>query len=45
MRRVERDDAAEAGAERANHPGQAEVAHGEVVVLRKDLDEDRDPSA
>ena len=45
MRRVHRDDAAEAGAERADHAGQAEVAHGEVVVLREDLDQHRDRSA
>ena len=44
-RGVERHDAAEAGAERADHAGQPEVAHGEVVVVREDLDEDRDRSA
>ena len=38
-RRVERHHAAEAGAERPDHAGQADVAHGEVVVLRKDLDQ------
>ena len=32
---------AEAGAERADHAGQAERAHGEVVVLREHLDQDR----
>ena len=40
-RRIHRDDAAEAGAERADHAGQADVADREVVVLREDLDEDR----
>ena len=40
-RRVHRDDTPEAGAERADHPGQADVSHSEVVVLREDLDEDR----
>ena len=39
--RVERDDAAEAGAERADHAGQAERAHREVVVPREHLDQDR----
>ena len=34
-RRVERHDATEAGAERADHPGQTEVADGEVVVVGK----------
>ena len=40
-RRVHADDAAEARAERADQAGQAEVADREVVVDRKDLDEDR----
>ena len=41
LRRIERDDAAEAGAEGADNAGQADRAHGEVVVLREHLDEDR----
>ena len=41
LRRVHRDDAAEADAEGADHAGQAERAHGEVVVAREDLDENR----
>ena len=41
FRRIHRHDPAEAGAERADHAGQTGVAHGEVVVLRKDLDENR----
>ena len=40
-RRVERHHAAEARAERADHAGQADVAHGEVVVTREDLDQNR----
>ncbi len=39
-RRVERHHASEAGAERSDHARQADVAHGEVVVLGKDLDQD-----
>ena len=35
LRRIHRDDAAEAGAERADHAGQAERADGEVVVFGK----------
>ena len=41
LRGIHRDDAAEAGAEGANHPGQACGADREVVVTREDLDEDR----
>ncbi len=41
VRRVERHHAAEARAERADHPGQSERAHGEVVVLGKHLDQNR----
>src|SRR4029453_9173680 len=39
-RRVHADDTAEAGAERANQAGQAEVPDREVVVDGKDFDED-----
>ncbi len=39
--RIERDHAAEAGAEGADHAGQPERAHREVVVLGEHLDEDR----
>ena len=39
--RVHADDAAEARAEGADEPWQTEVADREVVVNRKDLDEDR----
>ena len=41
FRRIHRDDAAEADAERADHAGQTDRSNREVVVLRKDLDEDR----
>ena len=41
FRRVERHHAAEAGAERADHAGQPDGAHREVVVLREHLDENR----
>jgi len=41
LRRIERDHAAEAGAERADHAGQPEIAYREVIVYRKDLDENR----
>ena len=37
--RVEGHDAAEAGAERADHAGQAERADGEIVVAREHLDQ------
>ena len=40
LRRIQRHHAAETGAERADHAGQAHVSHREVVVLRKHLDED-----
>ena len=39
--RVHDDDAAETDAQRADHARQAERADGEVVLLRKDLDQDR----
>ena len=40
VRRIDRHDAAEAGAKRAQQAGQPEVADGEVVVVGEDLDED-----
>ena len=40
-RRIERHDAAKAGTERADEAGQADGAHGKVVVLGKHLDENR----
>ena len=40
-RRIECHDTAEAGAECADHARQAYRAHGEVVVLREHLDQDR----
>ena len=39
-RRIERDHLPEAGAERADHAGQTQRAHREVVVVREHLDED-----
>ena len=40
-RRVERHHAAEARAKRANHSRKTERAHGKIVVLGKNLDENR----
>ncbi|MEZ5288006.1 MAG: hypothetical protein R2712_25070 [Vicinamibacterales bacterium] len=40
-RRIQRDHAAEAGAKRTDHAGQADVAHREIVVPREHLDENR----
>ena len=39
--RIDRHNATEARAERANHAGQPQVTNGEVVVVREDLDENR----
>ena len=41
FRGIHRDHAPEADAERAGHAGQPERSDGEVVVLRKNLDQDR----
>ena len=40
-RRVERHDAAETGAKRADHAGKPDGPHREVVVLREHLDQNR----
>ena len=40
-RGIERHNATEARAERANHAGQPQVTNGEVVVVREDLHENR----